>query len=149
MNSGTRRNDGVVTTCRAGRTGDLVTWAGTMRLGRTAAVVRGGDGVEGAERGEGAERVAADDERLGVVEVMESVGSGDVGTDAVSGEDRVTPALAEPSAPAPAPAQPANNIESTAAPARERAAYERACPTKTHASERTNAEGSKSDMMAW
>ena len=80
-----------------------------------------------------------------MVEVMESVGSGDVGTDAVSGEDRVTPALAEPSA----PAQPANNIESTAAPARERAAYERACPTKTHASERTNAEGSKSDMMAW
>jgi len=78
---------------------------------------------------------------------MESVGSGDVGTDAVSGEDRVTPALAEPSTPA--PAQPATTIESTAAPARERAAYERACPTKTHASERTNAEGSKSDMMAW
>ena len=141
MNSGTRRNDGVVTTCRTGRTGGLVTWAGTMRLGRTAGVVREGDGVEGAER------VAVDDERLGVVEVMESVGSGDVGTDAVSGEDRVTPALAEPSTPA--PAQPATTIESTAAPARERAAYERACPTRTHASERTNAEGSKTDMMAW
>lgn len=141
MNSGTRRNDGVVTTRRGGTTGRLVTWAGTMRLGRTAAVVREGDGVEGAER------VAVDDERLGVVEVMESVGSGDVGTDAGSGEDRVTPALAEPSTPA--PAQPATTIESTAAPARERAAYERACPTKTHASERTNAEGSKSDMMAW
>ena len=141
MNSGTRRNDGVVTTWRAGRTGGLVTWAGTMRLGRTAGVVREGDGVAGAER------VAVDDERLGVVEVMESVGSCDVGTDAVSGEDRVTPALVEP--PAPVPAQPANTIESTAAPARERAAYERACPTKTHASERTNAEGSKSDMMAW
>ena len=119
-----------------------LTCAGTIRAGRCA-VVLGADGVQGAEC------VAIDGERLGVVEVMESVGSWDVGTDAGSGEDRVTPVLAEPPALTPAPVHPATTIERTAAPTRERAAYELACLTRTHASEGTDVERSISDMMAW
>lgn len=122
MNFGTRRSDDVPVALAAETIAGLVTRAGAMGAGRTAAVV---DGVDGATR------VAVDDERLGAVEVMESVGSCTVGTDAGSGEDRAAPALAEP----PAPAQPATTIERTAAPAREQPAYQRACLTTTHASE--------------
>jgi hypothetical protein len=103
----------------------VVTRAGAMGAVRTAAVVSGADRVDGATR------VGVDDERLGVVEVMESEGSCCLGTDAGSGADRASPALAEP----PAPAQPATTIDRTAAPARERAAYQRPCLTTTHASE--------------
>jgi len=96
-----------------------------MGTGRTAEFVIWVDGFDGATR------VGVDDERLGVVDVMESVGSCDVGVAAGSAGDRFEPALAEPLA----PAQPATTIERTAAPARERAAYQRACLTTTHASE--------------
>jgi hypothetical protein len=92
----------------------------------------------GAGRVERGEVVVVDGERLGPVEVMESAGSCDLGADAGSGDERVSPWLAEPAA----GAQPATRIKRTAAPATERAAYERACLTKTHASERTNAERS-------
>jgi len=106
MNFGTSRSDGLLAALGVETIAGLVTWAGTMGVGRTVAVVLEADGVGGTNR------VAVDDERLGVVEVME-------------------PALAEP----PAPAQPATTIERTAAPATERAAYQRACLTTTHASE--------------
>jgi hypothetical protein len=106
MYIGTRCSDGAIVGVDAVTIAGVVTRAGTMGVGRTVAVVLEADGVGGTNR------VAVDDERLGVVEVME-------------------PALAEP----PAPAQPATTIERTAAPATERAAYQRACLTTTHASE--------------
>lgn len=106
MYFGTRRSDGGLVTFGAETTAGLVTRAGTMGVGRAAAAVHEADGVDAVTR------VAADDERLGVVEVVES-------------------APAEPSA----PAQPANTIERTAAPARERAAYQRAGLTTTHATQ--------------
>jgi hypothetical protein len=96
-----------------------------MGARRTAEVVIGVDGFDGATR------VGVDDERLGVVDVMESEGSGNVGADAGTGADTAVPTLAEPRP----PAQPATMIERTAAPTRERAAYQRACLTTTHASE--------------
>ena len=43
---------------------------------------------------DGATRVGVDDERLGVVDVMESEGSGNVDTDAGSGADSAAPTLA-------------------------------------------------------
>jgi len=48
----------------------------------------------------------------------------------------------------PAPAQPATINEVTAAPTRERAAYQRCCPTGTHGSEWNRAKWSKLGMMA-
>ncbi len=125
MYFGTRCSDGAIAGLGAATIAGVATRAGAMGAGRTATVVIGADGVERATC------VAVDDERLGVVEVMESVGSGNVGADAGSGEDRAPPAPAEPLA----PAQPVTTIERAAAPARERAAYQRACLTTTHASE--------------
>ena len=125
MYIGTRCSDGAIVGVDAVTIAGVVTRAGTMGVGRTVAVVLEADGVGGTNR------VAVDDERLGVVDVMESVGSCDVGVAAGSAGDRFEPALAEPLA----PAQPATTIERTAAPARERAAYQRACLTTTHASE--------------
>ena len=50
---------------------------------------------------------------------------------------------------APAPAQPATINVTTAAPATERAAYRRCCPTGTQASEPNDAKWSKLGMMTW
>jgi len=125
MYFGTRCSDGVLVTLGAARIAGMAAGSGAMGAGRTAEVVIGVDGFDGATR------VGVDDERLGVVDVMESEGSGNVGADAGSGADMAAPTLAEP----PSPAQPATTIERTAAPARERAAYQRACLTTTHASE--------------
>jgi len=134
MSFGTRRSDGGFDALGAKPLAGLVTRARTMGVGRPAAVVRAADGVAGTGR------VAVGDERLGDLEVMESVGFGDVGDDAGSGagDDRCAPAPDEPAA----PAQPATRIESTTAPARERAAYRRVCLTTTYASERSDAERS-------
>jgi len=129
MYFGTRCSDGVLVTLGAatiaGVAAGMAAGAAAMGARRTAAVVLGIDGFDGATS------VAVDDETLGAVEVMASVGSCDVGVAAGSAADNFEPALAEPLA----PAQPATTIERTAAPARERAAYERACLTTTHASE--------------
>ena len=132
MNFGTSRSDDVTVARGADTTAGVVTRAVTTGAGRTAAAVREADVVEDTTDGdEGAERVAADDERLGEVEVRESAGSCDVGADATADPDRAAARLAEP----PPPAQPATTVERTAAPARERAAYQRACLTTTHACE--------------
>ncbi len=125
MYIGTRCSDVATVGVDAVTIAGVVTRAGTMGAVRTADVVIGADGFGGATR------AAVGDETLGVVEVMESVGSCDVGAAAGSAGDRFEPALAEPLA----PAQPATTIERTAAPARERAAYHRACLITTHASE--------------
>ena len=53
------------------------------------------------------------------------------------------------SAVAPAPAQPDTINVTTAAPATERAAYQRCCPTGTQASEPNDAKWSKLGMMTW
>ena len=50
---------------------------------------------------------------------------------------------------APAPVQPAIVNERATAPARDRPAYQRCCPTETHGSERNDAKWSKLGMMAW
>ena len=50
---------------------------------------------------------------------------------------------------APAPAQPATINVTTAAPATERAAYRRCCPTVTQASEPNDAKWSTLGMMTW
>jgi len=125
MYFGTRCNDGARVVLDAATIAGVATHAGAMGAGRTADVVIAADGFGVATR------VAVDDETLGVVVVVESEGSGNVGAAAGSGADRGAPTLAEP----PWPAQPATTIERTAAPARERAAYQRACLTTTHASE--------------
>ncbi len=119
MYLGTRCSDGVLVTLGA------AAGAAAMGARRTAAVVLGADGLDGATS------VAVDDETLGAVEVMASVGSCDVGVAVGSAGDSFEPALAEPLA----PAQPATTIERTAAPTRERAEYQRASLTTTHASE--------------
>ena len=138
MYFGTRCSDGVLVTLgaatiagvaagmAAGMPAGMAAGIAAMGARRTAAAV-----VIGADGFDGATSVAVDDETLGAVEVMTSVGSCDVGVAAGSAADSFEPALAEPLA----PAQPATTIERTAAPARERAAYERACLTMTHASE--------------
>ncbi len=82
MNIGTRRGDGTLITLGAKAMLGMVTRAGATGAARTAAVVSGADGVDGAAC------VGVDDERLGVVEVMESEGSCCLGTDAGSGADR-------------------------------------------------------------
>ena len=125
MYIGTRCSDGVLVTLGAATIAGTAAGAGAMGAGRTAEVVIGVDGFDGATR------VGVDDERLGVVDVMESEGSGNVGADDSSGADRAAPTLAEP----PSPPQPATTTERTTAPTRERAAYQRACLTTTHASE--------------
>ena len=129
MYFGTRCSDGVLVTLGAatiaGVAAGMAAGAAAMGARRTAAVVLGVGGFDGATC------VGVDGERLGVGDVMESEGSGNVGADAGSGADRAALTLAEPLA----PAQPATTIERTAAPTRERAAYERACLTTTHASE--------------
>jgi hypothetical protein len=48
-----------------------------------------------------------------------------------------------------APAQPAIVNERATAPATDRPAYQRCCPTETHGSERNDAKWSKLGMMAW
>jgi len=68
MSFGTRRSDSGFDALGAKPLTGLVTRARTMGVGRPAAVVRAADDVEGTTR------VAVDDERLGLVEVMESVG---------------------------------------------------------------------------
>jgi hypothetical protein len=125
MYFGTRCSGGVLVTLGAATIAGAAAGAGAMGTGRTVEVVIGVDGFDGVTR------VGVDDERLEVVDVMESVGSCDVGVAAGSTGDRFEPAFAEPLA----PAQPATTIERTAAPTRERAAYQRACLTTTHASE--------------
>ena len=125
MYFGTRCSDGVLVTLGAATIAGVAAGAAAMGARRTAAVVLGTDGFDGATR------VAVDDETLGAVEVMASRGSCDVGVAAGSAADSFAPELAEPLA----PAQPATTIERTAAPARERAAYQWACLTTTHASE--------------
>ncbi|NMM24287.1 MAG: hypothetical protein HHJ11_12465 [Phycicoccus sp.] len=125
MYIGTRCSDDVLVTPGAATIVGMAAGAGAMGAGRTAEVAIVADGFDDPTR------VGVDDERLGVVDVMESEGSGIVGADAGSGADGVALRLAEP----PSPAQPATTIERAAAPARERAAYQRACLTPTHASE--------------
>ena len=131
----TRCSDGVLVRLGAatiaGMAAGMTAGAAAVGARRTAAVILGVDGFDGATR------VAAGDETLGVVKVMAPVGSCDavvVVVAAGSAGDRCEPALAEPLAPA-QPAQPATTIARTAAPTRERAAYQRACLTTTHASE--------------
>lgn len=114
MYFGTRCSDGVLVTLGAATIAGMAAGAGAMGAGVTAEVVIRVEGFDGATR------VGVDDERLGFVDVMESEGAG-----------RSAPTLAEPLS----PAQPATTIERTAAPARERAAYQRACLTTTHASD--------------
>ena len=128
----TRCSDGVLVRLGAatiaGMAAGMAAGAAAVGARRAAAVLLGVDGFDGATR------VAAGDETLGVVKVMAPVGSCDavvVVVAAGSAGDRCEPALAEPLA----PAQPATTIARTAAPTRERAAYQRACLTTTHASE--------------
>ena len=109
----------------AGMAAGMAAGAAAMGACRTASVILGVDGFDGATR------VAAGDETLGVVKVMAPVGSCDAVVAAGSAGDRCEPALAELLG----PAQPATTIARTAAPTRERAAYQRACLTTTHASE--------------
>jgi hypothetical protein len=149
MSFDTSRDDGSFAALTPGAMTGLVARTVALAFGRTVAI-GGGDGFGGRKRVGGGDgfggrkRVGVGDETLGAAEVTGSMGSGDVCSAAGSAEGGV-PALPEP----PAPAKPATRIERTAAPARERAAYQRACLTETHASERTNVEGSASDMMAW
>jgi len=139
MNFATRCSDVVLTARRAVASAGFGMRAGEVRVDRAAVLVGVADGVDGAER------VAVDEEAVGMAELMRSVGIGpDVG--AVGG--RVPRALAAPAVP-PAPEQPASANERAAAPARERAAYERTCLTRTHASEPINPMRSTFGMMAW
>jgi len=136
MNIGTSRSGEVVTGRGVETTEGLGAGAGGLGLGRADELVRAADGVDGADG------VVIDDKGLGVDDVVNADGG-----DAVDGSDVGTvdpPALA----PRRAPAQPATTIESTAAPARERAAYRRGRLTTRHAIEPISAERSAFDMMA-
>lgn len=146
MNFATRCSDVVLTARRAVASAGFGMWAGEVRADRAAVLVGVADGVDGVD---GAERVAVDEEAVGMAELMRSVGVGPVdGPDVGAVDGRVPPALAAPAVPR-APEQPASANESAAAPARERAAYERTCLTRTHASEPINPMRSTFGMMAW
>jgi len=143
MNFATRCSDVVLTARRPVATAGFGMWTGEVRVDRAAALVEVADGVDGAER------VAVDEEAVGMAELMRSVGIGPVdGPDVGAVGGRVPRALAAPAVP-PAPEQPASANERAAAPARERAAYERTCLTRTHASEPINPMRSTFGMMAW
>ena len=119
MNSGTRRKETVLSVRGAVVVEGLGTWDFVVE--RTeAAGVRGVDG-SGAD--------VVDGTTVAVV----------VGTDVVVVEGRL----------AAVPAQPATIKQRAAAPARERAAYQRCCPTGTHGSDRNDAKWWKLGMMAW
>jgi len=119
MNIGTRRSEALLTACGAVVFKGLRTGDFVVELAEAVGVVV----VAGSE--------------VGVIEgpaVMVFSGSG-VGV--------VEGALA------PAPPHPARISETTAAPARQRAAYQRCCSTGTHGSEWNHAKWSKLGMMAW
>ena len=139
MNFGTRRSEAVPKPCGAAVLEGLGTWDFVDELSEAdgvdvvdGAVVRGVDsavvrGVDGA-----VVRVVDS----AVVRVVDSAVVGSV-VGAVDGTL------------APAPAQPATINVTAAAPATERAAYQRCCPTGTQASEPNDAKWSKLGMMTW
>jgi hypothetical protein len=118
MNSGTRRKTDALKVCGVVVLEGLEAWDVVVELIEGAGV----DVVEGT---------VVDVVEGAAVEVVE-------GTD-VGGVDGTL---------APAPAQPATINEVTAAPTRERAAYQRCSSTGTHGSEWNHAKWSKLGMMA-
>ncbi|MEP7369114.1 MAG: hypothetical protein ABI662_05630 [Dermatophilaceae bacterium] len=90
-----------------------------------------------------------------VVEVMEALGVEELGTSGAEGAGSDVGVVEESDvgvlkgALASAPPQAATVNKRAMAPTRQRAAYERCCPTGTHGSERNRAKWSKLGMMAW
>ena len=84
----------------------------------------------------------------GVVGAVDRAVVGVVDRAVVGAVDRVVVGVVDGTL-APAPAQPATINVTTAAPATERAAYRRCCPTGTQASEPNDAKWSKLGMMTW
>jgi hypothetical protein len=139
MNFGTSRRDVIFVVRGVKATEGLGTRAGETGMGRGATVVDEAEGTDEVE--------VATVEGPAVGEVVNAEGVDGSDADALDGSNVC--AVARAFTPPLVPAQPATTIESTEAPARERAEYQRACLTTTHASEQIHAERSTFDMMAW
>lgn len=143
MNFGRSRSDALVAAPGAETIEGLGTAPGESLVDRAGSAVdaRAADGIK--------EGAAVDDERRGADDVRDAgvCAVDGSGVDLVDGSNvgTLAPALTPPCG----PAHPATTIESTAAPTRERAAYQRAWLTTTHASEPIHSERSTRDMMAW
>ena len=139
MNFGTRRSEAVPKPCGAAVLEGLGTWDFVDELSEADGV----DVVDGA--------VVRVVDRA-VVRVVDSAVDGVVDSavdGAVVGVVVGAVVGAVDDTLAPAPAQPATINVTTAAPATERAAYQRCCPTGTQASEPNDAKWSKLGMMTW